>query len=60
MQDELHRLRDSYHETATAKETTQFEAQRFRDLYESEIKLRERLADKLQKASEKANKAQLL
>ena len=60
IQDELNKLRSSQSDIMTTKESQELEAQKFRELYQSEVKLRERLADKLQQASEKASKAQML
>ena len=42
----------------TDNERERSEAERYRDLYEGELKLRERLASRLEKASQRANLAQ--
>ena len=46
-------------ETVEEKERKDLELQKFRDMYESEQKLREKLAKRLEKATDKAAKAQL-
>ena len=46
-------------ETMEEKESKDLELQKFRDMYEAEQKLREKLAKRLEKATDKAAKAQL-
>ena len=46
-------------ETRDEKESMDFELKKYKDLYEAEQKLREKLAWRLEKASDKAAKAQL-
>ena len=59
-QDELNRVKGSFSESKTEKETREMELQRFREMYEKEVQLREKLAEKLYRASDKASKAQML
>lgn len=59
--DEISDLRAGYHSSMAQKETKDIELGKFKDLYENEVKLRGRLADRLHKANEQAanTKAQL-
>ena len=58
-QDELNKMKSINKETRDEKESMDFELKKYKDLYEAEQKLREKLARRLEKASDKAAKAQL-
>ncbi|XP_023931713.1 ankyrin repeat domain-containing protein 26 isoform X5 [Lingula anatina] len=61
LMDELSKLRAGYHQTMAQKETKDLELQKYKELYENEVRLRERVATRLQKATDTAanTKAQL-
>ncbi len=60
LQDELRLLRTEYKSLHSKPDGQSSEAKHFKDLYENEQKLRERLSLRLEKANEKASKAQVL
>ena len=53
-------MKDESKESVSQRERHEIEAQRFKTLYETEVKLRERLSSRLEKANDKANQAQML
>ena len=57
IQDEMGRLRESYQMSLSAKENHEVETQCLRELYENELRLREKLVSRLEKANEKAAQA---
>ena len=46
--------------TSPRREMFEFEAQKFRDMYDNEVKLKERLMEKLHSAQERASQAQVM
>lgn len=54
------KMRAGIHESQTQKETLDAEAKRYKDMYESELKSRDKLANRLYKANEKMAKSQAL
>ena len=52
-------MKNNYN-TNARKEVYDWEVHKYRDMYDNEVKLRERLADKLQNATERAAHAQYL
>lgn len=54
------KMRAGFHESQTRKETLDAEAKRYKDLYESEMKSKDRLASRLYKANEKMAESQAL
>ena len=59
LQEELEHLRNNQRNTAPDAAQSS-DVQRYKDLYENELKLRERLAARLEKANEKSAQAALL
>lgn len=59
LQEEINRMKNSFNYSQTQSEIVDMEAQKYKDLYHSEVRIRERLAGKLQKATERAAQAQL-
>ena len=59
LQDELNKMKSINKESRDEKQSMDFELQKYKDMYEAEQKLREKLARRLEKASDKAAKAQL-
>ncbi|KAJ7352868.1 hypothetical protein OS493_033131 [Desmophyllum pertusum] len=54
------KMRAGFHDSQTQKETRDAEAKRYKDLYESELKSKDKLANRLYKANEKMAESQAL
>ncbi|CAG5117917.1 unnamed protein product, partial [Candidula unifasciata] len=55
LEEEIHSLKVKFEQAVSQRETLEMEANRFRELYESEMKWRIRISDQLQLATEKSS-----
>ena len=59
-QEELAKVRASYEESLNDKANQEREAKRLRDLYDNEVRMREKLMSRLEKANLQAQQAAVL
>ena len=60
LQEELARVRASYEQSLNDKANQERESKRLRDLYDNEVKMREKLMSRLEKANIQAHQAAAL